>query len=85
MSEQEVRDFLAQFDRARDDFKTWPQWMQDAAVERAATFPRTTEPGKPVISISDCCPRCLRDGIVERTEDCKRHGTAGVKGHGDAC
>lgn len=39
MSEQEMKDFLAQFDKARENIKTWPKWMQDAAVERAATFP----------------------------------------------
>jgi hypothetical protein len=41
MTEAEVKAFLAQFDKAREDFKNWPKWMQDAAVERAATFPRT--------------------------------------------
>jgi hypothetical protein len=45
MTKQEVRDFLAQFDQAREDFKTWPQWMQDAAVERAATFPKPPKDG----------------------------------------
>ncbi len=40
MTEQQVRDFLAQFDEARRDFATWPKWMQDAAAERAATFPK---------------------------------------------
>jgi hypothetical protein len=45
MTEQQVRDFLAQFDQAREDFKTWPQWMQDAAVERAASFPMTPKTG----------------------------------------
>jgi hypothetical protein len=45
MTEQEVRDFLAQFDQAREDFKTWPQWMQDAAVERAASFPMPPKDG----------------------------------------
>jgi hypothetical protein len=52
MTEKEVKAFLSQFDRAREDFKNWPQWMQDAAVERAATFPRSPsqaahEGGKP--------------------------------------
>lgn len=41
MTEQEVRDFLAQFDKAREDFDNWPKWMQEAAVARAAAFPRT--------------------------------------------
>jgi hypothetical protein len=45
MTEQQVRDFLAQFDQAREDFKTWPQWMQDAAVERAASFPMPPKDG----------------------------------------
>lgn len=47
MTEQEARDFLAQFDRAREDFKTWPKWMQEAAVERAATFPKLGTAGVP--------------------------------------
>lgn len=51
MTEQEVRDFLAQFDRAREDFNNWPKWMQDAAVERAAAFPRA--PGAPGVPPSD--------------------------------
>lgn len=38
MTEREVQSFLAQFDQAREDFKTWPKWMQDAAVERVASF-----------------------------------------------
>lgn len=43
--EQQVRDFLAQFDQAREDIKTWPKWMQEAAVERAATFPKPPADG----------------------------------------
>lgn len=45
MTEQEVRSFLAQFDRSREEIKTWPKWMQDAAVERAATFPKPPTSG----------------------------------------
>jgi hypothetical protein len=43
MEEKEMRDFLAQFDKAREEIKTWPRWMQDAAYTAAATFP-TSEP-----------------------------------------
>lgn len=45
MTEREVKNFLAQFDQAREDFKTWPKWMQDAAVERAASFPMPPKDG----------------------------------------
>jgi hypothetical protein len=45
MTEREVQSFLAQFDKAREDFKTWPKWMQEAAVERAATFPKPPADG----------------------------------------
>ena len=47
MTEREVQSFLAQFDQAREDFKTWPKWMQDAAVERAASFPMPPKDGVP--------------------------------------
>ena len=56
MTEQEIKDFLGQFDKARDDFKTWPQWMQDAAVERAAAFPRAVG--------VNTCGRCGGTGEV---------------------
>jgi hypothetical protein len=42
MTEQEVRNSLAQFDKAREDFNNWPKWMQDAARVAAATFPRSS-------------------------------------------
>jgi hypothetical protein len=42
LTEQEVRNFLAQFDKAREDFNNWPKWMQDAARVAAATFPRSS-------------------------------------------
>ena len=45
MTEQEVQRFLAQFDEAAEHIKEWPQWMQDAAVERAATFPKPPRGG----------------------------------------
>lgn len=45
MTEREVQSFLAQFDQAREDFKTWPKWMQDAAVERVASFPTLPKDG----------------------------------------
>jgi hypothetical protein len=44
MTEQEARDFLAQFDKARESFKAWPKWMQDAARTAAATFPYGVSP-----------------------------------------
>jgi hypothetical protein len=40
LTEAEAQAFLAQFDKARKDFKTWPKWMQDAARTAAATFPK---------------------------------------------
>lgn len=40
MTEQEVKDFLAQFPAAREEMKKWPKWMQDAARTAAATFPK---------------------------------------------
>jgi tRNA A37 threonylcarbamoyladenosine biosynthesis protein TsaE len=40
MTEQEVLDFLAQFEEAALHIAEWPQWMQDAAHEAAATFPK---------------------------------------------
>jgi len=43
LTETEVRSFLAQFDAAREDFKTWPKWMQDVAVQAVAAFPRGSE------------------------------------------
>jgi hypothetical protein len=33
-------------------------------------------PDKP--TLAECCPRCLRDGWVERESECKKHGTSGV-------
>jgi hypothetical protein len=45
MTEQDAKRFLAQFDQAREEFKTWPKWMQDAAVQRAATFPKPPASG----------------------------------------
>lgn len=45
MTEREVQNFLAQFDQAREDFKTWPKWMQDAAVERVASLPMPPKDG----------------------------------------
>lgn len=46
MTEQEARDFLAQFDKARESFKQWPKWLQDAARTAAATFPRGVQPSQ---------------------------------------
>jgi hypothetical protein len=40
MTKQEVRSFLAQFDRARKEIKRWPKWMQREARFAAATFPK---------------------------------------------
>jgi 5-bromo-4-chloroindolyl phosphate hydrolysis protein len=47
MSDEEVRRFLAQFEQAREDMKTWPKWMQEAARVAAATFPRPPADRKP--------------------------------------
>jgi hypothetical protein len=40
MTDEEVKDFLKQFDEAAEQIKEWPQWMQDAAHFAAATFPK---------------------------------------------
>lgn len=45
MTECGVQSFLAQFDKAREDMKTWPKWMQEAAVMRGATFPKPRTAG----------------------------------------
>jgi hypothetical protein len=37
--------FIAQFDRAREEIKTWPKWMQEAAVVRSASFPKPPKAG----------------------------------------
>ncbi len=42
MNEAEVQSFLGQFKNAEERMKAWPQWMQDAAYEAAATFPKST-------------------------------------------
>jgi hypothetical protein len=72
MTEREVRDFLAQFDQAREDFKTWPQWMQDAAVERAASFPMTPKTGVGVVHAprSSMCEHECAEAAVGGN-DCK--------------
>ena len=49
MTESEVQSFLTQFDQAREDFKTWPKWMQDAAVERVASFQMPPKDGVAVV------------------------------------
>lgn len=65
MTEREVQSFLAQFDKAREDFKTWPKWMQEAAVERAATFPKPPADGVLAVDESEQpCPVC---GGTERS------------------
>lgn len=32
------------------------------------------------VLLNECCPRCLRDGWVERESECQKHGNAGVPG-----
>lgn len=31
------------------------------------------------VPIAECCPRCLRDGMVQRESECKEHAASGVK------
>lgn len=41
----------------------------------------TETSGSPVPSkppIAECCPRCLRDGILERESECQKHSIDGV-------
>jgi hypothetical protein len=91
MTEQQVRDFLAQFDKAREEFDSWPKWMQDAARTAAAKFPRT--PGVPAAAPFQQPVRWLDSGGVAWKEwkDAASDGTeprplyehpptAGVKG-----
>lgn len=43
MSDEGIKKFLAQFEAARKNVESWPQWMQDSAKESAASFPRSDE------------------------------------------
>ena len=62
MTDDEVRSFLAQLDEAAQRMKQWPQWMQDAAYEAAATFPRP-------VGVTVGAPRLLTfNEVVEVSE-----------------
>lgn len=39
-TESQVRGFLAQFKLVKRSMNAWPKWMRDAAVTRAAAFPK---------------------------------------------
>jgi len=43
MTKAEVKRFLAQFERSRDNFARWPQWMREASVVASASLPRSAE------------------------------------------
>lgn len=56
---------------------------KSAAASPAGVQGDGAEQRKPVLSISDVCARCLRDGVIERTADCTLHlpaGRAGAEG-----
>lgn len=38
LTDREVLSFLDQFEKTRDESKTWPLWMQVAAHEASASF-----------------------------------------------
>lgn len=70
MTEAEMKSFLSQFEQAREEIQTWPQWMQDAAYEAAATMPTVSRPFK--------LPRIIK--VLAEWED--KNGTlAGILEH----
>lgn len=79
MTEQEQRDFLAQFDKARESFSTWPKWMQDAAMQRCATFPRHS--GVPPAAAPDRLDAMLEHGLSIFSKP----PAAGVSGGSERC
>jgi hypothetical protein len=44
VSEEETKRFLAQFEKAKKEFASWPEWMRREARQVAATFPVSRAP-----------------------------------------
>ncbi|WP_157129623.1 hypothetical protein [Burkholderia pseudomallei] len=44
MSEDDIRRFSAQFEKAKKEFTSWPEWMRREARQAAATFPMFRAP-----------------------------------------